>query len=316
METRLIVSRPDERRRRRHRTNKALFGTYVWNEDETEAVLVRDPLRNGKPFRDRLLTYVTDEQQADEVIATGPRRPCSRRCATPGVTRTYAIPGSERCIQCHMGAPDEDFVLGFTPLADQPPARRARAASSKTAARDELNQLQRLIDYGVITGMDSSGRRRAARGLAGRAQAAQRARARRAGLHARQLRPLPQPARLPVGERARAERPCSTSSRASVGGVFQFPLEQFSPRIFRGATAERAASRTSRRRCYDRIAGNGLAGRRSGRTERRQQLPAQGIDDGEHRTAASPPLAQPDLSERRHAVHLRRRLLDLSPHAA
>ena len=31
----------------------ALFGTYVWNDDETEATLLNDPLRDGKPFADR-----------------------------------------------------------------------------------------------------------------------------------------------------------------------------------------------------------------------------------------------------------------------
>ena len=30
--------------------------------------------------------------------------------------RRYAIPGAQRCIECHMGSPSASFVLGFTPL--------------------------------------------------------------------------------------------------------------------------------------------------------------------------------------------------------
>ena len=83
------------------------------------------------------------------------------------------------------------------------------------AERDELDQLQRLIDYGVDHGHELARRRRPARGLGGRAQAAQRARARSPGLHARQLRALPQPdAAYPSVESPRSCAMCSTSSRA------------------------------------------------------------------------------------------------------
>ena len=44
----------------------------AWNDDETEATLVTDPLRNGKPFRDRLITYITDEGKAADVLAQKP----------------------------------------------------------------------------------------------------------------------------------------------------------------------------------------------------------------------------------------------------
>ena len=72
----------------------------------------------------------------------------------PGIMRHYALPGSERCVQCHMGSPSEAFVLGFTPLQV---ATKAPGWSGviETATADELTQLQRLIDYGVITGMSS-----------------------------------------------------------------------------------------------------------------------------------------------------------------
>lgn len=70
LETRLIVVRPDELLPDGTRITRALFGSYAWDEGETEAVLVQDPLRNGKPFRDRILTYVTDEQAA---VRSSPR---------------------------------------------------------------------------------------------------------------------------------------------------------------------------------------------------------------------------------------------------
>ena len=99
----------------------ALFGTYAWNEDETEARLVQDPLRNGQPFKDRLITYVADEPLAAKVRQTA-RSKQPRTRPTRSTTRTRASsaatpsPGNQRCIECHMGSPSADFVLGFTPL--------------------------------------------------------------------------------------------------------------------------------------------------------------------------------------------------------
>ncbi len=91
------------------------------------------------------------------------RRPRSKR---PGVLRHYAIPGSERCIQCHMGSPSASFVLGFTPLQ----VNKVSAGESgviESSGPDELTQLQRLIDYGVINGLRPRKGRGSARGLAG-----------------------------------------------------------------------------------------------------------------------------------------------------
>ena len=108
-----------------------------------------------------------------------------------------------------MGSPTKDFVLGFFPLQV---ARRANGTGGtyEPTGEDELTQLQRLIDYGVISGMTSPADV-AARGLTGRkSQGTRKARtdegADRAGVHGRQLRALPQPARL-------AQRDASPSSR-------------------------------------------------------------------------------------------------------
>jgi mono/diheme cytochrome c family protein len=153
IETRLILSRPDTNLTDGTAQQNALFGTYVWNDDETQASLLTDPLRDGKPFADRVFSYVTDEQKAQPIIDGKPAN-LTDALESAGVTRHYALPGSERCIQCHEGSPSQSFVLGFTPLQI---ARRASGTGGvyEEASGDELTQLQRLIDYGVVTGMTS-----------------------------------------------------------------------------------------------------------------------------------------------------------------
>jgi mono/diheme cytochrome c family protein len=155
IETRVIVSRPDTNNADGTALQNALFGTYVWNQDESQASLLADPLRDGKPFADRIFTYVTDEQKAQAVAATNPSNlDAALNAVVPKITRHYALPGSERCMQCHMGSPSQSFILGFTPLQV---ARRPdnEGGIYEAATGDELTQLQRLIDYGVITGMTS-----------------------------------------------------------------------------------------------------------------------------------------------------------------
>jgi mono/diheme cytochrome c family protein len=153
IETRLIVSRPDSALADGTAQQNALYGTYVWNDDESQATLLNDPLRNGQPFADRIFSYVTDESQAQTIIASNPAN-LSLALDNAKITRHYALPGAERCVQCHEGSPSESFVLGFSPLQL---ARRPTGAGGvyEPAAGDELTQLQRLIDYGVITGMTS-----------------------------------------------------------------------------------------------------------------------------------------------------------------
>ena len=158
IETRLILSRPDKQDPGGGRAPAevtALFGTYLWNDDETEARLLADPLRNGEPFRDRVLTYFTDEPRLEEVRASKPRNlTFTLENEHPGLMRRYAVPGSQRCLECHMGSPSASFVLGFTPLQI---ARRPEGEGGilEPPREDELNQLQRLIAYGLITGIES-----------------------------------------------------------------------------------------------------------------------------------------------------------------
>ncbi len=154
METRLIVSRPDVNGPDgRAQAQVALYGTYLWSDDESTATLLSDPLRNGKPFGDRIVTYVTDEAKA-KVIADANPRDLQRELKNADLIRHYAFPGAIRCVACHMGSPSQSFVLGFTPLQL---ARRPTGVGGlyEPAMGDELTQVQRLIDYGVISGISS-----------------------------------------------------------------------------------------------------------------------------------------------------------------
>jgi mono/diheme cytochrome c family protein len=153
IETRLIVSRPDQMQPDGSFKSMALFGTYVWNDSETEARLLQDPLRDGTPFRDREITVTVNEPLAKAIADQHPADlEYELEVTHTGVVRHYAIPGSARCVQCHMGR--EGFVLGFTPLQL---ARRQGDDGGvyEHAVGDELSQLARLIDYGVVSGVAS-----------------------------------------------------------------------------------------------------------------------------------------------------------------
>src|SRR5207237_10282743 len=58
IETRVIVARPDTvDADGRTPLPTALFGTYIWSEDEMTANLLQVPYRNGDPLADRTLEY-------------------------------------------------------------------------------------------------------------------------------------------------------------------------------------------------------------------------------------------------------------------
>lgn len=123
METRIIVSRTP--------WEKSLFGTYQWDESEQIAMLVDAPYRDGTPWKDLLFDVVVDEAK--------------------GKIRPYAIPGRSRCIDCHMGSPTQNFVLGFQPLQIN---RRENGGAGKleSPARHDLDQVDRFLSYGLIKG--------------------------------------------------------------------------------------------------------------------------------------------------------------------
>jgi mono/diheme cytochrome c family protein len=239
IETRVIVVRRGAVQGIGEYQPRSLFGTYVWNESETEAELLQVALRNGKPFADLDSWYVTDEVMAQPVIDTyegGSEEEKLLKAKSEligrGFARHYGVPGSERCVQCHRGSPGDTFVLAFNPLQI---VRRPEGEGGviEPAGPDELNQLQRFIDYGLITGVASPSK----------------------------IVPLEksQGAREPrnnyelvaqgymLGNCAHCHNPNGYASvsapalkdvldfypTASKGGIFEFPLARTSPRIFR-----------------------------------------------------------------------------------
>ena len=233
IETRLIVSRPDQNNADGTVTQTALFGSYKWNDDESDAVLVETPLRDGSPFADTVLLYDVDEPLAADVLSGLPTDP-EEALLEAQAARHYAIPSSQRCVQCHMGSPSEAFVLGFTPLQIN---RRPVGVGGVIEATgpDELTQLQRFIDAGVITGIDSpsdvlplelsQGSRTPRNDYELTAQ----------GYVLGNCSHCHNPRGFPSVQNPVLVNVLNFLPGPS-GGIFQFPLERYSPRIGRGLT--------------------------------------------------------------------------------
>ncbi len=121
VETRIIVVR--------YAPRKPLYGTYVWKDDASDATLLTAPYRDGTPWKDLSLTFEHDRTQSTQ--------------------KTYLVPAKHRCDQCHMGAENGSFVLGFTPLQIN---RRdvGQAARDLPIGKDELSQVPRLIRQGIL----------------------------------------------------------------------------------------------------------------------------------------------------------------------
>ena len=163
IETRLIVARPDIKDADgKTPLPTALFGTYRWSDDELTATLITAEYRDGTRWPDQALAYTVDEPAYRELLMTlgnGSEPSFTGKLSDalrdhPGIVQHYAIPGRIRCVQCHQGSQTKDFVLGFLPFQV---ARRpnGEGGTYEPTGADELTQLKRLIDYGVITGMTS-----------------------------------------------------------------------------------------------------------------------------------------------------------------
>jgi mono/diheme cytochrome c family protein len=233
IETRLIVSRPDQDNADGTVTQTALYGSYKWTDDESDAQLIETPLNNGRPFADTIVLYNSDEQLAAEVLSSRPAAP-EEALLENHTARHYAIPSSQRCVECHRGSPSAAFVLGFTPLQIN---RRPLGAGGTIEATglDELNQLQRLIQAGIVTGVDSPSDilplERSQGSRAPRNDYELVAQGYMLGncAHCHNPRGLPT-VQNPVLKGVLDFLPSAT------GGIFQFPLERYSPRIGRGVT--------------------------------------------------------------------------------
>lgn len=237
IETRLIIARADGQLAAdgSHPIN-AVFATYQWNENETQATLVEDPRRDQTPFRDKLITYQVDEGKAQDVLASTQALDLQEALREAGAIRNYAIPGSDRCIQCHMGGHNKVFILGFTPIQINR-RKLGEGGTIEETSDDELSQLQRLIDAKLITGIDKIED----------VLPIEKAEGDRAPRNDYELKAQG----YMTGNCSHCHNPRGYATVQnpvlkdylnffpdSTGGVFQFPLERTSPRIKRGKLQE------------------------------------------------------------------------------
>jgi mono/diheme cytochrome c family protein len=248
IETRLIVSRPDVDNADGTATQTALFGSYRWNDDESKAVLVETPLNNGTPFADTYISYQVDEPLAADVLRSQPADPEETLLEYHAV-RHYAIPSSQRCVQCHMGSPSHSFVLGFTPLQiNRRPV--GTGGTIEATGPDELTQLQRFIDAGIVTGISSlsevlpleqsEGARmpRPASGVITATGLPDNYELVAQGYMLGNCQHCHNPRGFPTVQNPVLKDILNFLPSAVGGGIFQFPLERYSPRIGRGLSGD------------------------------------------------------------------------------
>jgi hypothetical protein len=238
METRLIVVRKDVENADGTFAIKALRATYAWDNEESEAHLVTDPLKNREPWADRLCPMVVDESaprdpKKNPIIKT-PHRECTYMTldeednAESGTIRHYAIPGVRRCDECHMGSNNHSYILGFNPWqVDRRPLGEGGVYDAPNP--DELDQLKRFISYGIISGIapgeakleESQGDRAPRSDYELKAQGYMMGNC--AFCHA--------PHGFPSVQNPLLRSLDFFPKPAENGGVFQFPLEKTSPRV-------------------------------------------------------------------------------------
>ncbi len=236
IETRLIVSRPDlNNADGTAKAQTALFGTYEWSDDESTATLLTSALHDGLPFGDKVKLYNTNEPLAADILKGQPTDP-ENALLTHDAARHYAIPSSQRCIQCHMGSPSQSFVLGFTPLQINRMPTGSHGVIEETGP-DELTQLQRLIDLGVITGIDSIADVLPLEQSQGTRTPRNEHELLAQGYLLGNCAHCHNPRGYPtVQNPVLADVLDFLPAAGPLGGVFQFPLERTSPRIFRGVS--------------------------------------------------------------------------------
>ncbi len=234
METRIILSRPDRILDDGSAETTAIFGSYKWNEAETEATLNSEPYTSdNKGFKDDIFTYTVDERLEDKLVREAKT---GEQLLAAGARRNYAIPGSDRCVHCHMGAPNQSFILGFTPLQIM---RRPEGEGGvfEPAGPDELNQLERLIAYGVISNLASPDSVLPLEKTQGDREPRNEHELKAQGYMLGNCAHCHNPRGFPsVREKVLADGLDFWPSQT--GGIFQFPLDKFSPRTFRGAAQD------------------------------------------------------------------------------
>lgn len=234
IETRLIVSRPDRLNSDGSYTPTALFGTYKWSDDESSAALETLPLNDQEPFPDDFIQYDTDEPLANDLLGGQPSDP-EGTLLNDGAARHYAIPSSQRCMQCHEGSESHSFVLGFLPLQIN---RRPTGLGGTIEATgpDELSQMQRFIDYGLVTGMTSTADVLPLEQAEGSRPPRNDHELVAQGYMLGNCAHCHNPEGFPSLQNP-VLAPILNFYPGPTSGIFQFPLEQTSPRIFRGPSS-------------------------------------------------------------------------------
>lgn len=254
IETRIIVSRGDVLANG-VATPRAIFGTYLWTLDEAHAELVELPYNDQTPFRDLPLRHVVDEQRAaadpagidpdtadgiglafehDEALRNA--EPLAQLDESRLLTRGYAVPGRDRCVQCHMGSSSHSFILGFNQYQADRRAGSEGGVFDAAAGDDELSQLARLIDYGVLvddTPPGDGGRRHRLEHSQGTRTTRNEFELAAQGYMMGNCAFCHNPSGFPSVENPVLKDVLNFFPRRDAGGIFRFPLDTFSPRTSR-----------------------------------------------------------------------------------
>ncbi len=230
IETRLILSRPDNPGEEGDEAHNALYATYRWNDSETDATLVDTPLRDGTIWNDTILEYNTDEPLAAQ-LRTNPNA-TEETLIESKAARHYAIPSSDRCNECHLGSVSRSYVLGFSPVQiNRRPT--GQGGTIEPTGPDEATQLQRFIDYGLVTGIDSLDDVLPLEKLEGSRSPRNDHELTAQGYFLGNCSHCHNPRGDPSVENPVLKQAFNLYPSPD-GGIFQWSLERYSPRIFRG----------------------------------------------------------------------------------
>jgi len=157
------AARHGGRRRQDLGAERAVRDLYLERRRDDPRDCATSPIATASGFADLTTQYDTNEIEYRDLLDSLPPGAGSlaskinaalRDPINFGLVQHYAVPGSKRCVQCHQGSPTRDFVLGFYPLQGRAASRRNRR-NLRPRRRRRARQLQRFIDYGLITGMAS-----------------------------------------------------------------------------------------------------------------------------------------------------------------
>ncbi|NJK89426.1 MAG: hypothetical protein HC923_08465, partial [Myxococcales bacterium] len=132
-----------------------------------------------------------------------------------------------------MGSTTENFLLGFEPIQVNR-KQQGTSGALEEATDDELSQLQRLIDYGLVTGIDEVSQVLPLEATQGDREPRNEEELIAQGYLLGNCSGCHNPRGFPSVQFPELRDVLNFYPTKEGGGVFQFPLERYSPRIFRG----------------------------------------------------------------------------------